>query len=144
MRLVGTSAVTVSQGHDHEGPFTEIVPPPHFPPGSILLFETQLENYDFELDSLCTSGAQVAFGGLSLVELNYVLYRSDSEDRDMTGGKYGAYDIPGMGSLVYCGLEGWMHPLRHIMRYNDLGHPLSAHLRQGTWALDYISQRLSM
>ncbi|KIL69487.1 glycoside hydrolase family 133 protein [Amanita muscaria Koide BX008] len=142
-KLISTSAVAISQGQDHEGPFTEITPPEYFPPGSILLFETQLENYDFELDALCANGAQEAFEGLNLVDLNCVLYRSESEERDVTGGKYGAYEVPGAGKLAYCGLEGWMHPLRHIMRYNDLGHPLSAHLRQGTWALDYIHERLS-
>jgi glycogen debranching enzyme len=41
----------------------------------------------------------------------------------------------------YCGLEGWMHPLQDIMRYNDLGHPLCGHLHEGSWALDYVHQR---
>ena len=59
-----------------------------------------------------------------------------------TDGQFGAYDVPGLGKLVYCGLQGWMAPLRRIMQYNDLGHPLCAHLREGTWALDYISNRL--
>ena len=47
-----------------------------------------------------------------------------------------------MGALVYCGLEGWMSPLRHITKYNDLGHVLCGHLRQGTWAMEYIHTRL--
>lgn len=133
----------MSQRHDHDGPFTEIVPPDYFPPGSILLFETQLENHDFQLEALCSSGAQEAFGCLSLIELNHVLYRSDMEERDVTNNEYGTYEVPGLGRLVYCGLEGWMHPLKHIMRYNDLGHPLCAHLRQGTWSLDYVHRRLT-
>jgi glycogen debranching enzyme len=54
----------------------------------------------------------------------------------------GVYAIPDYGALVYCGLEGWMNPLRHIMDNNDLGHPLCEHLRQGTWAMDYIYNRL--
>ncbi|KAK2463702.1 hypothetical protein APHAL10511_004453 [Amanita phalloides] len=143
-RLVDISSSAVSQGHDHDGPFTEITPPDSFPPGSILLFETQLENHDFGLEEFCSSGAQQVFEQLSSVELNCVLYRSDMEERDLTDGEYGAYEVPGHGRLVYCGLEGWMHPLRHIMRYNDLGHALCAHLRQGTWALDYIQRRLSV
>lgn len=61
----------------------------------------------------------------------------------MTGGNIGAYDIPGLGLLVYCGLEGWVAPLRHITKSNDLGHPLCAHLRSGTWAFDYVHSRLS-
>ncbi|WWD07354.1 glycogen debranching enzyme [Kwoniella europaea PYCC6329] len=30
----------------------------------------------------------------------------------------------------------------HLMKNNDLGHPLCAHLREGTWALDYVVNRL--
>ena len=54
----------------------------------------------------------------------------------------GVYEVPGMEPLVYCGLQGWMGPLRHIMAHNDLGHPLCSHLRQGPWALDYVHSRL--
>jgi len=36
-----------------------------------------------------------------------------------------------------------MAPLREITKNNDLGHPLCAHLREGTWAFDYIHSRLS-
>ena len=108
-----------------------------------MLFETLLEGLDPGLDQFCASEAEQAFKDLNLVELNVVLYRCEGEERDATGGEIGAYDVPGIGKLVYCGLEGWMHPLRHIIRFNDLGHPLCAHLRQGTWAFDYISGRLS-
>ncbi|KAF8636427.1 hypothetical protein AX17_003609 [Amanita inopinata Kibby_2008] len=142
-RLVEIPIVAARQCFDSQGPFTEIIPPEQFPPGSILLFKTQLDDHDSELERFCAIGAQETFSGLSLVELNYILYRADGEERDTTDGKYGAYDVPGLGKLVYCGLEGWMHPLRHIMRYNDLGHPLCAHLRQGTWALDYTHERLT-
>lgn len=94
-----------------------------------------------DLDSVCVASSDAAFKDLDLVDLNVVLHRCDGEERDATGGD-GAYTIPNYGALVYCGLEGWMHPLRQIMRDNDLGHPLCAHLREGTWALDYIVNRL--
>lgn len=54
----------------------------------------------------------------------------------------GTYTVPDYGSLVYCGLQGWMALLKPIMEKNDLGHPLCAHLRNGTWALDYVHNRL--
>ncbi|KAF9045811.1 glycoside hydrolase family 13 protein [Hymenopellis radicata] len=142
-RLVEIPTVVVPQGLDHEGPYSEVGVPEYFPPGSIMLFETELHNHDQTLDSFCASGAQDVFGLLDLVELNVVLHRADGEERDTTGGEFGAYDVPGLGKLVYCGLEGWMHPLRHIMRYNDLGHPLCGHLRDGPWALEYVHARLS-
>jgi glycogen debranching enzyme len=58
-----------------------------------------------------------------------------------TGGD-GVYAIPNFRPLVYCGLEGFMNPLRDVMQSNDLGHPICEHLRQGTWAMDYIHDRL--
>lgn len=142
-KITEIPTIIAPKGTDTEGPYSEIIVPEYFPPGSIMLFETHLEGLDPGLDQLCASGAEQAFKDLNLVELNVILFRCEGEERDATKAEIGAYDIPGIGKLVYCGLEGWMHPLRHIIRYNDLGHPLCANLRQGTWAFDYISGRLS-
>jgi len=142
-KITEIPTIVVPQGLDADGPFSEIVIPQYFPPGSIMLFETHLEGLDPGLDRFCASGAEQAFRDLNLVELNVILFRCEGEERDATKGEIGVYDVPGMGKLVYCGLEGWMHPLRHIIKFNDLGHPLCGHLRQGTWAFDYISGRLS-
>lgn len=142
-KITEIPTIVVPQSLDAEGPFSEIIVPQYFPPGSFLLFETHLEGLDPGLDQFCASGVEKAFKDLNLVELNVVLFRCEGEERDATKGEIGAYEVPGIGKLVYCGLEGWMHPLRHIIRYNDLGHPLCANLRQGTWAFDYISGRLS-
>lgn len=106
-----------------------------------MLFETDMPAMAADLDEKCTSGALEAFGDLDLVDLNVILNRADGEERDATGGD-GTYTIPNHGSLVYCGLEGWMHPLRQVAQSNDLGHPVCAHLREGTWAMDYITDRL--
>ena len=107
-----------------------------------MVIETQLQGLNTTLDAFCVSGADKAFGDLDLVDLNVVLFRTEGEELDATNGEVGAYDVSGLGKLKYCGLEGWMHPLRHIIKYNDLGHPLCQHLRQGAWALDYVSSRL--
>ncbi|VDC00989.1 unnamed protein product [Peniophora sp. CBMAI 1063] len=142
-KLKPLDAVQAKQGSDEEGSYSDIVVPGYFPPGAIMLFETQLQGIDASLDSFCTSGAESAFKNLDLVDLNVVLYRAEGEERDATDGKIGAYDVPGLGKLTYCGLEGWMHPLRHITRENDLGHPLCGHLRNGAWALEYAHMRLA-
>ncbi|KAF8957455.1 glucanotransferase domain of glycogen debranching enzyme-domain-containing protein [Flammula alnicola] len=131
----------VLRGLDHEGPYAEVVVPENFPPGSVMVFETQLQQFDPDLDAFCASGLWSVCGG-RFGGLNVILHRADVEERDATGGKFGVYDVPGLGKMVYCGLEGWMHPLRHVMRYNDLGHPLCAHLRDGSWALDYVHERM--
>ncbi|KAK7030744.1 glycoside hydrolase family 13 protein [Favolaschia claudopus] len=142
-KLVEMQPLVVPQGLDEEGPYSEIIVPEYFPPGSIMLFETHLHEHDASLDAFCASGAKEAFADLDLVDLNVLLHRADGEERDASGGEFGVYDVAGLGKMVYCGLEGWMHPLRHIMRYNDLGHPLCGHLRAGSWALDYVHQRLT-
>lgn len=140
--LAEMSPVVVPQGLDGEGPYGEVIVPEYFPPGSIMLFETQLQGLDSTLDTFCASGAEEAFADLDLVDLNVVLYRAEGEERDATQGVIGTYNVPSIGNLTYCGLEGFMHPLRHITRYNDLGHPLCGNLRDGSWAMDYVHSRL--
>lgn len=51
--------------------------------------------------------------GLDLLDLNYALYRCDQEERD-DGMGGGAYEVPGSGSLVYCGLQGIMSMLAKV------------------------------
>ncbi|GME52213.1 hypothetical protein GTA08_BOTSDO02989 [Neofusicoccum parvum] len=123
---------------------TKITIPDFFPPGSIALFETSVPSCEHSdgLDVYVTSGAKDAFKECSLIDLNHVLYRCDPEERDYSGGNDGTYTIPGHGTLVYAGLQGWWSVLRDVVRHNKLGHPICDHLRQGQWALDYCVGRL--
>ncbi|KAI0305846.1 glycoside hydrolase family 13 protein [Multifurca ochricompacta] len=141
-KLVRLQPVFPSWGVDGQGPYSDIIVPDYFPPGSIMIFETQLEGLDPGLDKFCASGAEEAFQDLDLVDLSILLFRAEGEEMDATDGEIGAYDIPGFGKVKYCGLEGWMQPLKHIIQHNDLGHPVCSHLREGSWALDYVSRRL--
>ncbi|KAL7419064.1 bifunctional 4-alpha-glucanotransferase/amylo-alpha-1,6-glucosidase [Cryptotrichosporon argae] len=138
---IDSSKVEIRSGSDESGVYQEIVVPETFEPGSIMVFATDMDEMSTDLDDMIKRGANAAFDSLDLVDLNAVLFRADGEERDATGGD-GVYTIPGYGSLAYCGLEGWMHPLRQITKTNDLGHSLCAHLRNGTWALDYVLNRL--
>lgn len=109
-----------------------------------MVFETQMSDFDEELDVFCATGAEEAFKDLKLVELNVMLHRESEEEKDALGESFaGSYAVPGANALMYCGLEGWMHPLKHIMKTNDLGHPLCHNLRAGTWAFDYVYERLT-
>ncbi|KAF2456675.1 hypothetical protein BDY21DRAFT_345776 [Lineolata rhizophorae] len=127
-----------------DGEDTVIKIPDHFPPGSIALFETWIPGAEHSdgLDRFVTSGAREACKDLGLIDLNYLLYRCDPEERDESKGKDGVYTIPGFGTLVYAGLQGWWSPLRNIIKHNDLGHAICQHLREGQWALDYCIGRL--
>jgi glycogen debranching enzyme len=115
-----------------------------FPPGSIALFETWIPEAEHStgLDAYVTSGAKAAFQGVSLVDLNFILYRCEAEELDSSDGKDGVYEIPGYGKLVYAGLQGWWSLLKNIIKENDLAHALCQHLRNGQWAIDYIVGRL--
>lgn len=88
------------------------------------------------------SQTKEAVNGLSLLDLNAVLYRCDAEERDFTRGQHGVYNVPGYGPLVYAGLHGWISPLREVVQSNNLGHPICDNLRDGHWAMDYIMGRL--
>ncbi|KAG9312806.1 glycoside hydrolase family 13 protein [Chiua virens] len=143
-RLVDLAGVPVIQKSSSGSRVCSIVVPEFFPPGSIMIFEVEAEQADPALDTFCADAdtAAAVFSTLNLVDLNVILYRADAEERDATDGEFGVYEVPGSGRLTYCGLEGWMGPLQAIMATNDLGHPLCENLRQGTWALDYIIERL--
>ncbi|KIR80314.1 glycogen debranching enzyme [Cryptococcus gattii EJB2] len=132
--------ITKGTGNGEE--YQEVVVPEDFAPGSIMVFATQMSDISGDLDDFCKEGAIEAMSQLDLVDLNVILHRADGEERDATGGD-GTYTIPNYGPITFCGLEGWMHPLREITKKNDLGHPLCQHLREGTWAFDYVVNRLN-
>jgi glycogen debranching enzyme len=115
-----------------------------FPPGSVALFKTWIPGAEHSdgLDKFVTSGASEACSQLNLIDLNYLMYRCDAEERNATDGADGCYNIPGYGPLVYAGMQGWWSVLRDIVKDNNLGHPICQHLRDGQWALDYCVGRL--
>ena len=78
-------AVEARNGSDGDGPYQEIAIPSYFPPGSVMLFSTQLEGLDPKMDDLCKQGVDEAFAGLDLMDLNAVLYRCEGEEQDATG-----------------------------------------------------------
>ena len=123
---------------------TVINVPEKFPPGSVALFETWIPAAEHTegLDRLVTRGGAEACKDLDLADLNFLLYRCDTEEREASGGADGCYNVPGHGSLIYAGLQGWWSVLQGIVRENNLGHPLCQHLRDGEWALDYCVGRL--
>ncbi|GFP57849.1 glycogen debranching enzyme [Trichoderma asperellum] len=129
---------------EYHGQDTTISVRDKFPPGSIALFETWIPTAEHStgLDNYVTSGAKQAWANLNLIDLNFLLYRCEAEERDASDGQDGVYDIPGHGKLVYSGLQGWWSILEGVIRDNNLGHPICQNLRDGSWALDYIVGRI--
>ncbi|KAK1757909.1 glucanotransferase domain of glycogen debranching enzyme-domain-containing protein [Echria macrotheca] len=139
-RLVGLPGIRMeTKGND-----TIITVRERFPPGSIALFETWIPaaEHSSGLDAFVTSGAKTAMAELDLVDLNFLLYKCEPEERDASVGRDGTYDIPGHGKIVYAGLQGWWSILKDVIKDNNLAHPLCQNLRDGQWALDYIVGRL--
>ncbi|KAJ8667077.1 hypothetical protein QAD02_008739 [Eretmocerus hayati] len=125
----------------------------NFQPGSLIAVRISLhanikpaiETVDKLISSLTSqnnSELHEIVSKMTLADLNRALYRCDQEERDETANKFGVYDIPGYGRLVYAGLQGVISLLADIRANNDLGHPLCSNLRQGNWLIDYIWQRL--
>ncbi|ODH26713.1 glycogen debranching enzyme [Paracoccidioides brasiliensis] len=139
-QVISLDGVLISEKEDS----TVISMPQSFPPGSIVLLETWIPcaGLSQELSTFITSGAVEAFHKLDLIDLNFVLYRCNAEERDSSDGKDGVYNVPNFGPLAYAGLQGWWSVLETIVKHDDLGHPLCDHLRTGQWALDFIVGRM--
>ncbi|KAI8894654.1 glucanotransferase domain of glycogen debranching enzyme-domain-containing protein [Globomyces pollinis-pini] len=73
-------------------------------------------------------------------DINVLLYRSAPEETDTIGES--TYNVPGFGTLAYCGLQGFVSVLLPVARNNNLGHAVCDNLRQGDWMIDYIINRL--
>ncbi|XP_028857229.1 glycogen debranching enzyme isoform X2 [Denticeps clupeoides] len=77
---------------------------------------------------------------LTLSDMNVLLFRCDSEEKEDGGG---CYEIPSWNPLKYAGLQGLVSVMADIRPHNDLGHPFCGNLRQGDWMLEYVSNRLT-
>ncbi|KAK9890598.1 hypothetical protein WA026_011963 [Henosepilachna vigintioctopunctata] len=126
----------------------------NFKPGSVVIIRVSLPKLMTDavsdvrkvvqqFSSIKDTELKLIIRKLNLDSLNRVLYRCDQEERD-EGKGFDTYDIPGYGKLVYSGLQGFMSLLSKIRQNNDLGHPMCNNLRNGTWMIDYIFQRLKL
>ncbi|GMM38938.1 bifunctional 4-alpha-glucanotransferase/amylo-alpha-1,6-glucosidase [Saccharomycopsis crataegensis] len=120
---------------------TTVTLPKYFPRGSIAVFRTQYLDFNEELDKYLQEGAIEASKDLNLYDLNALLYKCESEERDASAGRDGNYNIPKYGHLVYSGLQGWISAIKDAINENDLSHPFCKNVREGVWSLDYIVNR---
>lgn len=154
--------INITERNDSLGHLLEIHPTSGFVPGSVIVFETDMlptartcyQDLKRELNllhhgswyidcvvSLAIPSLHDAIANLGPVELNIALYRVENEEKEIIPDG-GLYKIPGYGQLTYAGFQGWVKLASKIVKNNDLSHPFCQHLRQGHWALDYVSGRL--
>lgn len=111
-----------------------------FAPGSVIVLKQRLiAPLPCELDLV---GLQAETAQFDLVDLNYLLYKCEAEERDEFP-ETGAYNVPGHGPLPFCGFEG-AHLLleSRIVPFDALDHGLCENIRQGSWLLEYLHARL--
>eukprot|EP00438_Fugacium_kawagutii_P027890 Skav222031 [mRNA] locus=scaffold1619:91815:95405:- [translate_table: standard] len=121
-----------------------------FPPGSVLVFSTDAskaqQRHAAVLKLLAAEEIYTSLVGLELHQLNCLLYSCEAEERDRSDGKRGAYDVPGLGPLAYCGLMGVCAALdeaRSTFTEDQLlRSPIADNLRQGDWLISCLEKRL--
>ncbi|CAJ1356503.1 unnamed protein product [Effrenium voratum] len=121
-----------------------------FPPGSVLVFSTDAskaqQRHSAVMKLLSADEIFKPLHSLSLHQMNYLLYSCESEERDRSDGKRGAYDVPGVGPLAYCGLMGVCAALDEaragFTEDQLLYAPVAENIRNGDWMMACLFDRL--
>jgi glycogen debranching enzyme len=82
------------------------------------------------------------FGETPFSSFNHLLFRCESEEREISGGKRGPYGLEKYGVFTYSGIASFMTILRDLKVNGDMGHELFNNMRAGDWYLDYAKDRL--
>lgn len=120
-----------------------------FPAGSVLCFsvdsEQQMARHNEVLAHLSIDSVEEPLRNLPLGDLSYLLYSCEAEESDRSDGKRSAFDIPGHGPMVYCGLMGICAVLDNLRNSStDMNNSaVAGHLRDGDWLLDYLVSRVA-
>ena len=75
-------------------------------------------------------------------ELNHLMFRCESEEKDISKGARGPYGLSSYGQFKYAGLQSFVHLIRLLKVSGDMGDEFLDNMRQGDWMIDYISQRI--
>lgn len=86
--------------------------------------------------------SRAGFAELTLEQINHVLWRCSAEEKDITDGNRGCYEIPRHRPFVYSGIGGLISELKPLVRENALGHPIFDNIRAGPWLIDYHISRV--
>jgi glycogen debranching enzyme len=81
--IVDVAPITIEEGHDAHGQWTKLALPSDFPPGSIVMLETNVEHVN-GLEEFISTNADEPMRNLTPIELNIALYRCSEEEQDTT------------------------------------------------------------
>lgn len=82
------------------------------------------------------------FDGLTLPQINHILWRCSPEELDISAAKRDVYGVPGYHTFNYAGLGGLTAEFLPLAGLNRLSHEICNNLRQGNWMIDYTINRL--
>lgn len=118
-----------------------------FPAGSVVCFKFTLPAHAkaaWARASELISGDAAArsLDGVSLLDMNVLMYRCPSEERDDRPDD--VYGIPGYGDLVYHGLQGWMDALFYALKTPVVSadNPVVRNVSDGLWAIKNMISRI--
>lgn len=116
------------------------------PQGFVLILKTELfqKSTLFALNETYNqllSQARV-FPNFSLEQLNHILWRTSSEELDISGQKRDVYRVPNTPGFNYAGIGGLVIEFKKLVKKNSLADPICENLRNGNWLLDYTQARL--
>ncbi|VDL19256.1 unnamed protein product [Hymenolepis diminuta] len=122
----------------------------NFPPGCVVAVSGYLNPLQSEAHSYIRGTPLKHYSlikhlnsDLSLVDMNWLLYRCGSEE-NVPGIGRTPYYIPRYGDLMYCVLKGIVTVMRYVAEYSDVGHSACGHLRGGLCILVYLYKRISV
>ena len=119
----------------------------NFPNGSVVCFRVEMTEFTkMTINDLKTSNLIVSFSKLidklNLIDLNYLLYKSEPEEH--INRNCGLYDFPNYGKCFYAGIQGILTILKIASKSPEgMNHPIYKNIRDGNWLIDYICSRLS-
>ena len=118
------------------------------PQGFVCILKTELLNNEhiFALNRTYTQlegDYEKILKGVSLEDLNHLLWRCSNEELDISGNTRDLYKVQGVQEFQYAGIGGMAARFLQLLRENSLGHEICNNIRAGDWLIDYIGGRLA-
>jgi len=77
-----------------------------------------------------------------LTGFNHLLFRCESEEKEISANTRGPYGLEKYGAFTYAGIASVVRLIKELKVKTNMGHELFNNMREGDWLLDYIKNRL--